>query len=105
MAKFYGVIGYTERVETKPGVWSDVITERKYYGDYVRNISSKYQSSGSVNDNIVIDNNISIVADPYAYQHFHLMKYVVTMGTKWKIEKVDPQYPRIILTTGGVYNG
>ena len=32
MAKFYGVIGYAKRVETEPGVWEEVITEREYYG-------------------------------------------------------------------------
>lgn len=105
MAKFYGKVGYAERVKTKPGVYEDMITEREYFGDYVRNLSSRTESSGGVNDDIVVDNAISIVADPYAYQHFHHMKYVESMGAKWKIVKVEVQHPRIILTTGGVYNG
>ena len=37
MAKFYGVIGYAETVETKPGVWKEQITGKMYYGELVRN--------------------------------------------------------------------
>ena len=103
--KFYGKIGFVEEdVETAPGVFESKITEREYYGEYVRNMSSRTENSGGANDNIIIENNISIVADPYAYEHSHNMKYVESMGAKWKITKVEVQRPRIILTTGGVYN-
>lgn len=105
MAKFHGKVGYAVRVETGLDIWEDKIVEREYYGDYNRNLSSRTENSGGVNDNIVIENNVSIVADPYAYEHFHHMKYVEFMGAKWKITKVEVQRPRIILTTGGVYNG
>lgn len=105
MAKFYGVIGYGVSVETKPDVWKKQITEREYYGDLIRNTHSNIQSSSQLNDNIKIANEISIVADPFAYENFHLMLYVEYMGIKWKITNVEVQYPRLILTTGGVYNG
>lgn len=104
MAKFYGNIGYVETVEIEPGVWDEQVTERPYYGDLTRN-TSRYQSSGEVNDDINISNNISILADPYATNNFHHMRYAVFMGTKWKITNVEVQYPRLILTLGGVYNG
>ena len=32
------------------------------------------------------------------------MRYVEFMGAKWKISSVEVQYPRLILTVGGVYN-
>ena len=103
MAKWYGVIGYAETVETKPGVWKEQITERTYYGDLVRNIR-KLQTADQLNDNINVANEISIVSDPYANQNFHSMRYVEFMGAKWKISNVEVQYPRLILTIGGVYN-
>ena len=105
MAKWYGEIGYAETVENAPGVWMEQITVRNYYGDLIRNTSRWSTSSDSTNDDLNIDNQISIVADPFAYQNFHKMKYVVFMGAKWKITKVEPQHPRLILTVGGVYNG
>lgn len=104
MAKFYGAIGYAETVETRPGVSVERITERMYFGDLIRNIR-KLQTSGQLNDNVNIANEISIVADPFANENFHAMRYVEFMGAKWKIESVEVQYPRLILSIGGVYNG
>lgn len=103
MAKFFGVIGYAENVETKLGVWQEVITEREYFGDLIRN-ARRLESASQVNDNINVANEISIVADPYANQNFHSMRYVKFMGAKWKISNVTVQYPRLILTIGGLYN-
>lgn len=105
MAKFYGLIGYnTGTVEIKPGVWEEQIVERPYSGDLIRNVR-RLQSSGELNDDLNIANEISIIADPFAYQNFHSMRYVEFMGTKWKVTSVEVQYPRLILTVGGVYNG
>lgn len=103
MAKFYGMIGYAETVETEPSVWEERFIERPYFGDLIRN-TRLLQSSGEVNRDINIANQVSIVADPYANQNFHSMRYVEFMGTKWSISNVEVQYPRLILTIGGVYN-
>lgn len=104
MAKFSGKVGYIKPVETAPGVWEDQYIEKQYYGDTIRNIS-KFQPSGGLNDNIAIANSISIIADPFANENFQYMRYVLFMGAKWKILDIEVQYPRIILTIGGVYNG
>lgn len=104
MAKWYGVIGYAETVETKPGIWEEQITERDYYGDLFRN-SRRLQSTDKVNDDINISNQLSIVADPYAINNFYSMRYAEFSGAKWKITDVEVQYPRLILTLGGVWNG
>lgn len=104
MAKWYGKIGYAETMEIEPGLWEEQITEKEYYGDLIRN-TRKLQNSGGVNDNINLANEISIIADPYAINNFHSMRYVEFMGTKWKISDVEVQYPRLILTVGGVWNG
>ena len=105
MAKFYGPIGYAESVETKPGVWMDRITERNYSGDALRDGSNWSTTSDSTNDDLNINNQISIIADPFAYQNYHSMKYVEFMGVKWKIKSIEVKYPRLILSIGGVYNG
>ena len=103
--KWFGKIGYEVTTETKPGVWTPNITECEYYGDVIRNTSRLSQSSDSTNDNVNVSNQISIVADPFAYQNFHTMRYVEFMGVLWKISNVDVQPPRLILTIGGEYNG
>jgi hypothetical protein len=104
MAKFYGKIGYSTTEETAPGVWEENVTEHSYYGDLIRN-TRRYQSTDQVNDDLNISNEISILADPYAYENFHSMKYVEFMGAKWKVTSIEVQYPRLILSVGGVYNG
>lgn len=103
MAKFHGAIGYAEMVGGKPGVHGEKISEKMYSGDLIRN-TRRLQSADQLNDNIVVANEISIVSDPFANENFHSMRYVEFMGAKWKITNVEVQYPRLILTIGGVYN-
>ena len=104
MPKFYGNIGYAISKETAPGVWVEDIIEHKYSGDVYRN-TRKLQSGNQVNDSIDISNEISILSDPFANENFHSMRYVTYMGAKWKVSSVEVQYPRLILTVGGLYNG
>ena len=104
MAKWYGKIGFVETIETEPGIWEEQITERQYYGD-VLSVNWKHQQSKDVNDDINITNQLSVVADPYANSHCSSMTYVEYMGAKWKISDIGVQFPRLILSIGGVYNG
>jgi len=104
MAKWFGKIGYAETVDTGHGIWEPQYSERYYYGDMIP-VIRRLESSGSVNDNIDISNKISVVSDPYAIQHFHAMKYAEISGVNWKVTSVEVQYPRLILTLGGLYNG
>lgn len=104
MAKWFGKIGYAITSETEPGVWEPTIVEKSYYGDLTSD-RRKRQNSGEVNDNINLANVISIIADPFAIQNCSYMAYAEVMGTRWKISDIEVQYPRLILTVGGVYNG
>lgn len=102
--KYYGKIGFVEQVETKPGVWEEVAIEREYYGD-VLSVSKRWEKTDHLNDDLTISNRISIVADPYAYSHFHTMRYIELYGARWLINTVEVKQPRLILSIGGVYNG
>ena len=104
MAKFKGVVGFANTVEKKPGIYDEDIIERRYSCDLHRN-NRRLESSGDINDNINISNEISILADAYAFHHFHAMRYVEFEGAKWKISYVDAtKRPRLVLTLGGLYN-
>ena len=102
--KFYGPVGFVESVEKRPGVKTLVPVEHSYSGDVLKR-SVRFQNGESVNDAISPQNQISILADPYARNHVGSMKYVKWMGTAWKITDVSVQFPRLILTLGGAYNG
>jgi hypothetical protein len=104
MAKFNGKVGYGESVQTRPGVFEDVITEYEYYGDVVRN-SRTLRDGQKVNDDITVNNSISIVADAYARDHFFAIRYVQWAGALWKVTEVEVQGPRLLLRLGSVYNG
>lgn len=102
MAKWYGSVGFAKTVETEPGIWEEKIVSDYYYGDLISNFRS-LQSSGEVNDDVNIANKISMLADPFAVNNFHTIRYAEYLGTKWKVTNVEVQYPRLILTLGGVY--
>jgi hypothetical protein len=106
MAKWYGNIGFADTTETEPGYYDEVITAKPYRGELFKNTRMLQTSTDSTNDNVNITNQISIIADPYAHNHFYSMRYAEFSGAKWKVTNVDAsQYPRLILTLGGVYNG
>lgn len=106
MAKFYGQIGFVQTVENPPesGIWEQQVTERNYYGD-VNKAVRRWESAQKVNDDINVSNEISILSDPYVTQNITWIKYVLWNGAKWKVSSVEVQYPRLILSLGGVYNG
>lgn len=105
MAKFCGNIGFVIYQETKPGVVEEVQTERKYYGDVLKNMA-RHQSANQLNDNFLISDEISIIADPFVRENLISIRYVNYMGVNWSISNVDASnYPRLVLTLGGVYNG
>lgn len=104
MAKFHGLVGYGHAAEGQPGVWADVITEKSYFGDVVRN-TRKLQEGDNLNLDLSVGNSISIVADAYANEHFFAIRYVEWAGALWTVTDVEVQSPRLLLRLGGVYNG
>lgn len=106
MAKFYGQLGYaiTSESETQPGVWKTSIIERNVTGDIIRQ-SRRLENSNNLNNDIVLSNQVSILADPYAVKNFQFIKYIKLQGVAWKVTVAEVQYPQLVLTLGGVYNG
>mgnify|MGYP003299132560 CR=1 FL=1 len=102
MAKWFGTIGYAKQVETEPGYWEEKITKRPYYGDIIRNTRA-LQNTSQINDDVNIGNQISILADPYAVNHIYAMRCIEFQGADWTVSNVDVQYPRLILSIGGLY--
>lgn len=107
MAKFRGAIGFIMTVEDSenPGVWIEDVVEKTYRGDLLKIYRKLQTSSNTINDNVVLSTEISIVADPYANENMFAMRYVTLGGAKWKIESIEVEYPRLKLSIGGIYNG
>lgn len=100
--KWFGEVGYAVEVDEGDGVYRNDIVTRNYYGDILRN-SKQDASNQQINNNFRINNQISVVSDPFLMENFHKIVYVTFMGTKWKVASVDVQYPRLILSIGDVY--
>lgn len=104
--RYSGVVGYGESVEAPAGsgVWKDNITEVSYFGDVVRNTRQTH-SGEHLNNDLSVQNSISIVADAYANENFMYIRFVIWMGKPWHVTDVEVQSPRLLLRLGGVYNG
>lgn len=104
MARFYGGIGFAEAVETKPGVWrEDQIVERQYCGTIVRN-TVRWGTGSEVNEELRLDQGVSVIMDPYFEDHLQSMRYVNWLGKKWKITSIQIDRPRVTLQLGSEYH-
>lgn len=103
--RYYVKVGYSIPIETAPDVFRDNIEEYFYSGDVTRNYLRNQEKSTSTIDDIAVSNQLSIVADPFAYSHFSSIKYVEWLGQKWRVTAVEVAYPRLNLTFGGAWNG
>lgn len=104
MGKFYGKVGFIVPAETAKGVFIEKPVERTYRGDISRIFNRWSVNPDQINNDLSISNQISIVSDPFAYEHFSAIRYVEFGGTKWQVNSVEVSYPRLILSIGGVYN-
>lgn len=104
MARFSGVIGFAHAQKIRPGVSEDVITERKVFGDVLRN-TRKLEDDGRVLSDFTIGNSFSVVADAFVNENIYAIRYIKYKGVLWTVSDVEVQHPRLILRVGGVYNG
>lgn len=105
--KFYDAIGYGESVERPEGsgIFEDIITERKLYGDVIRNTRA-LEEADKVNNDRSVGARFSVTADAYANQNYMSIIYVKWSGQRFLVTNVDAtQPPRLIITPGGVYHG
>lgn len=102
MAKYHGNIGFAVQVETKPGIWEDVIEDRPYKGDVITNVR-RWDPSENINDDFTISNRFSVISDAFLYSHVPAMRYIEYMGSKFKITSVNIDRPRVEISVGGVY--
>lgn len=108
MAKYYGRIGFVQTTNegNARGVYTeDAVVEREYAGD-VLSSSRSWSNSEGLNDDLTISVRISIVADDFASVNLPNVRYAYWRGNRFTVTSADDsQYPRLVLTLGGVYNG
>lgn len=104
MAKYHGLIGFGTTHDIGIDEWRDDIVEKAYYGNITRHYR-RNDSRDSLNDDLVLNMQLSIVADPYAMENFQSIRYITYKGARWRVTDIEVAYPRLILEIGSVYNG
>lgn len=104
MAKYSGLVGYGDQVETAPGVWETITESRMMKGDLIRQ-NADIRDSAKVNDDITLNHRVSLIGDAYAFDSYFNMKWIQIHGRRWKISSVEVQRPRLIVEIGGLWNG
>ena len=110
MAKYYGILGFVKTYEKEingvpSGEYVTDVIERHYRGDILQDNRRWSDSTEKVNEDVTINNRFSILIDSFISDNLSYLKYINYFGADWKISSVEIQYPRMILTTGGLYNG
>lgn len=102
MSRFSGKLGFVMTRETEEGVWLENSVELRVKGTihslYVRN-----DNSSSANTNLRLTNEISILMDTKIEEYLETLKYVVWKGSKWEVQSIGVNYPRLTINLGGLY--
>ena len=106
MARFYGKVGFIRTVNDGTGRFVEEEVVRYYKGDVNNNVR-RYnpQNDVSANDDLALNDNVSILADAYAAENYMAMQWIEFDNVRWRITSVTKEYPRITIFFGGVWNG
>ena len=88
--------------ETAEGVWLEEFVEIPTKGT-IRNLYVRNDNGSSVNTNLRLTNEISILMDSKIQTYIQTLKYVVWKGSKWEVQSIGVNYPRLTINLGGLY--
>lgn len=101
--RFSGLIGIVSYEETSFQVWENVIREYKYKGDILQDRRRYVQTEGTPNTSMKLNNRVSIIMDRRLRDNQKHLKYVVWNGSKWKVDEIEIDPPRINIYLGELY--
>lgn len=102
MSRFSGKLGFVTTRETEEGVWLEDVIELKAKGT-IRSLYVRNDNSSSVNTNLRLTNEISVLMDTKLMIYLETLKYVVWKGSKWEVLSIGVNYPRLTINLGGLY--
>lgn len=102
MSRFSGKLGFVMTRETEEGVWLEDFIELPVKGT-IRSLYVRNDNSSSVNSNLRLTNEISVLMDTKIETYLETLKYVVWKGSKWGVQSIGVNYPRLTINLGGPY--
>lgn len=102
MSRFSGKLGFVMTRETEEGVWLEDKIEIPVKGA-IRSLYIRNDNNASVNSNLRLTNEISILLNSKIQTYLETLKYVVWKGSKWEVQSIGVNYPRLTINLGGLY--
>lgn len=102
MSRFSGKLGFVTTHETEEGVWLEDVVEINVKGT-IRSLYVRNDNSSSANTNLRLTNEISVLMDTKYQSYLETLKYVVWKGSKWEVQSIGVNYPRLTINLGGLY--
>lgn len=102
MSRFSGKLGFVMTRETEEGVWLEDVVEIPAKGT-IRSLWVRNDNNASVNTDLRLTNEISVLMDTKIKTHLETLKYVVWKGSKWEVQSIGVNYPRLTINLGGLY--
>lgn len=100
--RYSGELGFVLTQETTAGVWVPKTIVRQVTGT-VEQRAYRWEDTQTINANLDITNQLSIVYDSFLTQNMFAMRWATWMGKKWNITRIDIRPPRMILYLGKEY--
>lgn len=102
MSRFSGELGFVISRETAEGVWLEDRIEIPVKGT-IRSLYVRNDNNSSVNSNLRLTNEVSILLNSKIQTYLETLKYVVWKGSKWEVQSIGVAYPRLSINLGGLY--
>lgn len=102
MSRFSGKLGFVMTRETEEGVWLEDKIEIPAKGT-IRSLYVRNDNNASVNTNLRLTNEVSVLMDSKIQIYIETLKYVVWKGSKWEVLSIGVNYPRLTINLGGLY--
>lgn len=102
MSRFSGKLGFVITRETEEGVWLEDIVEIPAKGT-IRSLYVRNDNNSSVNSNLRLTNEVSVLLNTKLKTYLETLKYVVWKGSKWEVQSIGVNYPRLTINLGGLY--
>lgn len=102
MSRFSGKLGFVMTRETEEGVWLEDIVEIPAKGT-IRSLYVRNDNNASVNSNLRLTNEVSILLNSKIQTYLETLKYVIWKGSKWEVQSIGVNYPRLTINLGGLY--
>ena len=102
MPRFSGKLGFVMTRETEEGVWLEEKIEIPIKGT-IRSLYVRNDNNSSVNTNLRLTNEVSVLLNSKIATYLETLKYVVWKGSKWEVQSIGVNYPRLTINLGGLY--